>query len=143
MAIVAPVVITPSQSAGRRKSSLSQSTLTASRREASGELTHDRAFWSTSVASQSAPSAAGVTPPVTKWNIRGPADWMAACIPGSVSSRSAASVPSPSSGSDPAPRLSLAATALGWRSGAESSESRYSRAALAASRTASAAASRS
>ena len=71
-AVVAPVVSAPPHSAGSAKSSFSQPTATVSSRVASGEPTQLNAFWSSAVASQSAPSAAGVTPPVTKWKKRGP-----------------------------------------------------------------------
>ena len=75
---VAPVVSTPPHSAGSSKSSFSQSIATVSSRVASGEPTQLNAFWSSAVASQSAPRAAGVTPPVTKWKNRGPGEAVAA-----------------------------------------------------------------
>jgi hypothetical protein len=75
------VVRTPPHEAGSANSSFSQRIVTASRRDPSGVPTQLKAFWSSAVASQSAPSAAGVTPPVTKWNIRGPDDRTAAGIP--------------------------------------------------------------
>src|ERR1700738_1849347 len=58
-AIVAPVVRTPPQLAGRPKSSLSQPTATFSSREPSGELTQLKEFWSRAEASQSGPRAQG------------------------------------------------------------------------------------
>jgi hypothetical protein len=66
LAIVAPVVITPPHSGGSANSSFSHETATCSAREASGELTQLKAFWSRVEVSQSAASAAGVAPPVTK-----------------------------------------------------------------------------
>src|SRR6266542_4177407 len=64
--IVAPVVMTALQSRGRPKISFSHPVLINSSRDAKGELVQLYAFWSSVEASQSAPSAAGVTPPVTK-----------------------------------------------------------------------------
>ena len=89
LAIVAPVVSTPPQSAGRSKSSFSQSTATTSKRAPNGEETQLNEFWSSSVVSQSAPNAAGVTPPVTKWKKRGPAERVAAGAPASNSASAA------------------------------------------------------
>ncbi len=99
-AAVAPVVRAPPHSAGSSKSSLSQPSATVSRRVPSGEPTQLNAFWSSAVASQSAPSAAGVTPPVTKWKKRGPGEAVAASSPAASSSR-ASTAPDPSSGSGP------------------------------------------
>jgi hypothetical protein len=60
-------VSTPLQSSGRSKSSFSQSTEICSSRLANGELTQLNATWSSALVSQSAPRAAGVPPPITKW----------------------------------------------------------------------------
>jgi hypothetical protein len=64
--IVAPVVRTPPQSAGSSNRSFNQVIATCSSLEPSGELTHSPALLSSVEASQSAASAAGVEPPVTK-----------------------------------------------------------------------------
>jgi len=64
--IVAPDVRTPAQFGGSAKRSLSQVIASCSSREPSGELTQSPAVLSSAEASQSAASAAGVDPPVTK-----------------------------------------------------------------------------
>ena len=46
----------------------------SSSRIANGELTQLNAIWSIELVSQSAASAAGVPPPITKWKNRGPAE---------------------------------------------------------------------
>ena len=124
LAAVAPVVSAPPQSAGSAKSSLSQSRATVSRRVPSGEPTQLKAFWSSAVASQSAPSAAGVTPPVTKWKKRGPEEPVAASSPVSSSS-SAATAPEPSSGNGPPKRATASSTPCG-STGRSSRPARYS-----------------
>ena len=111
LAIVAPVVRTPPHSAGSSKSSFSQSTATRSSRVPSGEPTLLKAFWSSAVVSQSAPSAAGVTPPVTKWKKRGPGEPVAASSPPSSSS-SAATAPVPLLGQRPAEAVGRLVDAL-------------------------------
>jgi len=80
---------TPLHSAGSPKSSFSQPTETCSSCIASGELTQLNAIWSSALASQSAASAAGVPPPITKWKKRGPADRVAPASAASISVRSA------------------------------------------------------
>ena len=72
-----------------------------SRRLASGEATQAPAFWSRAEVSQSAASAAGVVPPITKWKKRGPADRVAVSRPSRARSLIAGSAPAPSSGSAP------------------------------------------
>ena len=115
LAIVAPVVSTPPHAAGSPKSSFNQSIDTCSSRPASGEETHAPGFWSSAVASQSAPSAAGVVPPSTKWKNFGPAEWTAPSRP-PISSSSAFSAPTPSSGSGP-PNVAATSSARGSRTG--------------------------
>src|SRR5437868_5035320 len=79
--IVAPVVRTPPHEAGSSNRSFSHSIATCSTFEPSGELTHNPALLSMTDANQSAASAAGVDPPVTKWKNRGPAELVAALSP--------------------------------------------------------------
>ena len=101
LAIVAPVVKTPPHLDGRPKRSSSHRMDVASSCPPSGDDAHENAFWSTADASQSAASAAGVAPPVTKWKKRGPAE---ACAPSRPATRRAitSSAGAPSSGSGPA-----------------------------------------
>ena len=66
LAIVAPLTSTPANSAGSSNSSRSQRTATPSSLEPSGEEAQPKATWSKAEVSQSAPSAAGVVPPMTK-----------------------------------------------------------------------------
>ena len=69
-------------------------------RVANADEARANAFWSSSEAVQSAASAAGVTPPVTKWKNRGPADGVAAAVPiRSSRSTTAGRAARPSSGS--------------------------------------------
>ncbi len=68
---------------------------------ASGVSIHANEFWSSTDASQSAPSAAGVTPPVTKWKFRGPAEATVPSSAGPVSRASVSSAPWPCSGIAP------------------------------------------
>jgi hypothetical protein len=131
-AVVAPVVRTPPQSAGSSNSSFSQSSATTSSRAPSGDETQANEFWSNADASQSAPSAAGVTPPVTKWKKRGPGERTTAPAP-SASAPSAASAPSPSSGSGPE-NLSAASAEPALATGADWSAARNSCAESAAAR---------
>src|SRR5207245_7126791 len=70
--MVAPVVSTPPHSVGSLNSSFSQAMAICSSLDPSGELTHTPALLSIADASQSAASAAGVDPPVTKWKKHGP-----------------------------------------------------------------------
>ena len=79
-------------------------------------------FWSTAVASQSAPSAAGVTPPVTKWKYRGPDEAIrpAECPSSSVR---AATAPFPLSSRSP-PTDSAASSASAIRTRESSSSAR-------------------
>ena len=65
-AICAPVVSPTPLSAGSPSTSSSQPHATSSTTDAAGEETALNAFWSHAEASQSAPSAAGRAPPVTK-----------------------------------------------------------------------------
>ena len=65
-AIVAPVVKPTAAVAGRPSASSTQRSATASIAAAAGELTRLKAFWSHAEVSQSAASAAGRAPPVTK-----------------------------------------------------------------------------
>ena len=65
----------------------------------SGDATQAPTFWSKVEVSQSAARAAGVVPPITKWKKRGPAERVAAASPSRASSLTAATAPSPSSGS--------------------------------------------
>ena len=96
--MVAPVVSTPPHSVGSLNSSFSQAMAICSSLDPSGELTHTPALLSIADASQSAASAAGVDPPVTKWKKRGPVEFAAASRP-SVSSRlSITRLPMPSLG---------------------------------------------
>src|SRR2546430_1110538 len=129
--IVAPLVITPLQAAGIPNRSFNQSTVICSMRAASGELTQLYAFWSRVEASQSAASAAGVPSPITKWKNRGPEDRVAASIAAALSSVSAFSDPTPSSGI----RSSRSAFPGGWTSDS-SSESTYASAARSICRSA-------
>ncbi len=99
-AIVAPVVSVPLQSAGSSNRSRSHRIATSSSSAPYGELTAENEFWSSSDVSQSAPSAAGVVPPVTKWKNRGPEERVATSAAPTSSAR-AARAPSPSSGSAP------------------------------------------
>jgi hypothetical protein len=122
LAMVAPVVRTPLQEAGRCRRSLSHDSASCSKRAPRGELTHRPALLSSADANQSAASAAGVEPPVTKWKKRGPADRVAASGPSSVSSANAARLPSPSSGSVP-PKCAAASSERGLRAGSSSSRS--------------------
>jgi hypothetical protein len=122
-AVVAPVVSTPLQSAGSSKSCFSQSTEICSSRIANGELIQLNAIWSIALVNQSAASAAGVPPPITKWKKRGPADLVAAASAASMSLRSASREPAPSSGSAP-PIPSTASTGCGGRTAASSTLAR-------------------
>ena len=92
---VAPLVRAPLHAAGRPNSSCSHATATCSIRIANGELTQLNAIWSIALVHQSAASAAGVPPPITKWKNRGPAERVAPSEAASISSRTAASEPSP------------------------------------------------
>ena len=65
-AICAPVVSPTPQSAGRRSTSSSHAHAISSTTDAAGEDTALNAFWSHAEVSQSAASAAGSTPPITK-----------------------------------------------------------------------------
>ena len=109
------MVSTPPISAGSPNSSFSQSIETCSRRAVSGEETQEPGFWSSVEASQSAPSAAGVVPPSTKWKNFGPAECTA---PSSApkSSFRVATAPLPCSGSGPS-KVAATSSALGSRTG--------------------------
>ncbi len=96
--MVAPVVMTPLIAADSPNSSFSQRRLTTSAWTPSGDDAHAYAGWSSAAASRSAPSAAGVTPPTTKWKKRGPEVLAAASSPRSTSARRAAAAPMPRSG---------------------------------------------
>src|SRR2546429_1814829 len=99
--MVAPVVNTPPQLVGRPKRSFSQPIATCSSLEPSGALIHTPALLSRVEASQSAASAAGVEPPVTKWKKRGPAEFVDASTPCVRRLVSVARLPFPSSGKSP------------------------------------------
>ena len=129
-AIVAPVVSTPPHAGGSPNSSFSHPTATCSSRPASGVATHAPEFWSSVEVSQSAPRAAGVVPPFTKWKNLGPAECTAAPNP-ATSSSSAATAPTPSSGSDP-PNAAAASSARGSRTGRSAIPLRYAAASRAA-----------
>src|SRR5439155_3476771 len=129
-AIWPPVTSTPSQSAGNPKSSRSQRREISSSLEASGLASQPPAFWSSSDVSQSAPSAAGVVPPITQWKKRGPEERTCASSPPSISWSSAASVPNPSSGRGP-PKASAASLERASRTGAVGSDARYASASRA------------
>src|SRR5437773_8653716 len=77
--------------------SRSHSTQILSSRLAKGEPTQAPAFWSKLEVSQSAASAAGVTPPTTKWKKRGPAERVPRACPRLASWPTAAGAPAPSS----------------------------------------------
>ena len=66
LAIVAPVVNPTPALPGSPSASSTQRSVTASTAAAAGELTRLNAFWSQALTSQSAASAAGRAPPVTK-----------------------------------------------------------------------------
>ena len=66
LAICAPVVRPTLHSAGRPSTSSSQPHATSSTTEAAGDETALNEFWSHAEVSQSAASAAGSAPPVTK-----------------------------------------------------------------------------
>ena len=74
LAVVAPVVRMPPHEAEGRRGRAATAWPSTSSCPPSGDDTHENEFWSTAEASQSAASAAGVTPPVTKWKKRGPAE---------------------------------------------------------------------
>src|SRR4029453_1142763 len=71
----------PPQPAGSPNSSRSPPSAIVSTSCANGDETRENAFWSSSAAVQSAASAAGVTPPVTKWKKRGPDEAVPAGVP--------------------------------------------------------------
>ena len=81
MAIVPPVTSTPLKSSGSSNSSRSQSVAITSRRVPRGEAIQAATFWSSADVSQSAASAAGVVPPITKWKKRGPLERVAVAAP--------------------------------------------------------------
>ncbi len=114
-AIVAPVVSTPPQVAGRPNSSFSQSIATCSSRPARGRRPTRPGSGRAPIVSQSAPSAAGVVPPSTKWKNLGPAECTAPSIP-AISSSNAATAPTPCSGSGP-PKPAATSSARGSRTG--------------------------
>ncbi len=120
---VAPLVKAPLHAGGSPNSSCSQATATCSSRIAKGELTQLNAIWSIALVHQSAASAAGVPPPITKWKNRGPAERVAPSEAASISSRTAASEPEPSSGSETP--TGPPGSAAGGRTGASSSCARY------------------
>ena len=123
-AVVAPVVKTPPHDGRQLEQVEEPRHRNPLQPGAERRADRENAFWSSVDASQSAPSAAGVTPPVTKWKKRGPDEPVAASTPFSTSSVSAASAPSPCSGSPP-PKRSAAGPAPGESTGAPSSPARY------------------
>ncbi len=111
-AIVAPVVNPADVPAGSPNRSTSQPSTTSSTTAAAGDMTYIATFWSHVLVSQSAPSAAGCAPPMTKPKYRGPA---VATRPGSaaaasVSTVSAASAPAARSGPPSAERSEARST---------------------------------
>ena len=101
LAKVALAVSAPPQPGGRPTSCRSQSSVTVSAASASRDEARTNAFWSSRDTTQSAASAAGVDPPITKWKKRGPAEAVAVAVPTRSSVSTAAWVPDPCSGSDP------------------------------------------
>ena len=67
--------------AAARPAARSQSSATVSTASASRDEARTNAFWSSSDTVQSAASAAGVEPPMTKWKKRGPAEAVAVAVP--------------------------------------------------------------
>jgi hypothetical protein len=67
LAKVALAVSAPPQPGGRPTSSRSQSSVTVSAASAKRDEARTNAFWSSRDTTQSAASAAGVEPPITKW----------------------------------------------------------------------------
>ena len=132
-AMVAPVVRTPPHDRGRPKSSFNQPRATDSRCPPSGVATHAPGFWSHVDVSQSAPSAAGVVPPLTKWKNFGPAECTSPPPP-SISSCSAAIAPIPSSGREPS-NDAAASSACASRTGRSPTVSKYFRASSATNAT--------
>ena len=128
-AIVAPVVRTPPHDCGSPNSSFNQPSAIDSRCPPSGVATQAPGFWSHVEVSQSAPRAAGVVPPLTKWKNFGPAECTSPPPP-SINSCKAAIAPTPSSGSDPT-KDAAASSAWGSRTGRSSTASRYFRASSA------------
>jgi hypothetical protein len=88
-AICAPVTRPTLAPGGRPSTSASHSAATASTAPAAGEETALNAFWSHADVSQSAASAAGSAPPVTKPKYRGPGD---ATSPGSTARASSSTM---------------------------------------------------
>ena len=86
LAIVAPVTKPATVVEGRPKSSTSQRCATCSSVAATGEAVKAPAFWSHAAASQSAATATGCDPPMTKPKNLGPAEAMVAGEPTSSSS---------------------------------------------------------
>src|SRR5690242_13994854 len=87
---------------------------------------------------QSAPSAAGVTPPITKWKKRGPVERVAPSSASAISSVNACSDPVPCMG-----RVPSIDGAPGGRTSALSTEARYFSASRSTRRSASASCARS
>ena len=111
LAKVALAVSAPPQPGGSPTSSRSQSSATVSAASAKRDEARTNAFWSSRDTTQSAASAAGVEPPITKWKNRGPAEAVEVAIPTSSSLSTAARVPSPSSGSGPPSSPSIGSAA--------------------------------
>ncbi len=141
LAIVAPVVRTPPHAAGSPNNSRSQASDSVSSRVPSGEDTQVLFIWSIAEAIQSAPSAAGVVPPVTKWKNRGPVERTAPPRIASSSSATAALAPEPSSGRDP-PNEAATPSAPGGRTGSSSIPRRKAAASRATASTTCSASSR-
>jgi hypothetical protein len=116
LAKVALAVSAPPQPAGRPTSCRSQSSATVSAASARRDDARTNAFWSSRDTTQSAASAAGVDPPITKWKKRGPADAVAVAVPTRSSVSTAAWVPDPCSGSDPPSSPSIGSAARSYTS---------------------------
>ena len=101
LANVALATSAPPNPSGSPNSDRSQSSATVSTEVANSDAARENAFWSSSETVQSAASAAGVTPPVTKWKNRGPAEWVADAVPTDSSRSATAAAPSPTPGSSP------------------------------------------
>jgi len=129
LANVALATSAPPYRSGSPNSSRNQRSAIVSVSAASGEEAWKPAFWSSSDAVQSAASAAGVAPPITKWKNRGPAEWVAAAVPTRSSRCSVATEPSPCSGNPPpsarSDRSASSGSAAGSYTGRSASESRY------------------
>ena len=120
LATVAPVTKPATVVGGRPKSSTSQRCVTCSSLAATGEAVKAPPFWSHAAASQSAATATGCDPPMTKPKNLGPADAIVAGEPASSSraiTRSGSSGPSGSASSKRSRPASASTSGLTARSG--------------------------